>query len=271
MTRREPLPGLPCFTRGSFSVRAMDLLDSEQRFHDRQALARTDTFAGDPDRLLVDDSWLDHETWIRPAFAALGDVAGHRVLDYGCGHGMASVVLARCAAAVTAFDLSPGYLAEARARARANGVRIDLVCADAERLPFADDSFDRVWGNAVLHHLDLDRAARELRRVLRSGGRAVFCEPWVGNALLNWARARLPYPGKGRTPDEHPLRPRDLRPLRRVFPGLTVRGFQLMSMVRRVLQPGRLTASLERMDERLLTRFPGLQRFCRYVVLTLRR
>src|SRR5207249_10548554 len=67
--------------------------------------------------------------------------------------------------------------------------------------------------------------------------------------------------------DEHPLRPRDLRPLRRVFPGLSVRGFQLLSMVRRVLRPGRLTASLEWLDERLLIRFPALQRYCRYVVL----
>src|SRR5437763_6956948 len=134
----------------------MDRLDCEQVFHDDQARERALTFERDPGRLVfADDSYLDHETWIRPAFAALGDVAGLRVLDYGCGHGMASVVLARRGAAVTAFDLSPGYLAEAQARARANGVRIDLVCADAERLPFADDSFDRIWGNAVLHHLDL--------------------------------------------------------------------------------------------------------------------
>src|SRR5262249_62001945 len=158
-----------------------------------------------------------------------------------------------------------------RARAEANDVRIVFLCAAAESLPFADSSFDRVWGNAVLHHLDLGQAARELRRVLRPGGRAVFCEPWGGNPLLNWARARLPYPGKSRTPDERPLRPRDLRPLRKVFPGLTVRGFQLLSTVRRRLRPGRLTASLERMDERLLTRFPALQRFCRYIVLTLPR
>jgi len=253
-------------------VSAMDRLGSEQLFHDHQALGRADTFCRDPDRLRFDDdAWLDHETWIRPAFAALGEVAGLRVLDYGCGHGMASVVLARRGAHVTAFDLSPGYLAEARARASANSVSVGLVCADGERLPFADASFDRVWGNAVLHHLDLGRAARELRRVLRPGGLAVFCEPWGGNLLLNWARARLPYSGKGRTPDESPLRPRDLRPLRRVFPRMVVRGFQLLSMVRRILRPGRLTASLERFDARLLEHFPALQRFCRYVVLTLPR
>src|SRR5262249_24259962 len=158
-----------------------------------------------------------------------------------------------------------------RARAEANDVRIVFLCAAAESLPFADSSFDRVWGNAVLHHLDLGRAARELRRVLRPDGVAVFCEPWGGNPLLNWARARLPYPGKGRTPDERPLRPRDLRVLRRVFPGLTVQGFQLLSMARRVLRRGRLTAALERWDESLLARLPGLQRFCRYVVLVFRR
>src|SRR5262245_8040667 len=153
-----------------------DRLDSERAFHDRQALDRSASFRAAPDRLqFSDDSYLDHETWVRPAFAALGDVTGLRVLDYGCGHGMAAVVLARRGARVMAFDLSPGYLAEARNRARANGVCVDYVCADGERLPFADGSFDRVWGNAVLHHLDMDRAARELRRVLRPGGSAVFC------------------------------------------------------------------------------------------------
>ena len=248
----------------------MDRLDSEQLFHDRQALERSATFSHQPDKLCFDDdAYLDHETWVCPAFESLGDICGLRVLDYGCGHGMAAVVLARRGARVTAFDLSPGYLAEAQQRAAANGVAVDFVCADGERLPFADGSFDRVWGNAVLHHLDPRRAAAELWRVLRPGGVAVFCEPWGGNLLLNWARSHLPYPGKGRTPDEHPLRPRDLHVLRRVFPELGVRGFQLLSMLRRVLRSGRLTDALERCDARLLTTFPGLRRLCRYVVLTL--
>ncbi len=119
---------------------------------------------------------------------------------------MASVVLARRGGRVTAFDLSPGYLQEARRRTEANGVNVSFVRADGERLPFADASFDRVWGNAVLHHLDVTIAARELHRVLAPGGVAVFCEPWGENPLLNLARRRLPYPGKERTPDEIPLR-----------------------------------------------------------------
>jgi SAM-dependent methyltransferase len=243
----------------------------EQTFHDRQAAERAQVLAHPAVLRFEDDAWLDHETWIRPAFERLADVAGQRVLDLGCGHGMAAVVLARRGAQVTALDLSPGYLAEARRRCAANGVKAAFVQADGDRLPFADGSFDRIWGNAVLHHLDLRTAGRELRRVLALGGRAVFCEPWGENPLLEWARRRLPYPGKRRTPDERPLRRRDLRLLAESFPRLVCEGFQLLGMARRVLGPGRLTAGLEWCDARLLRRWPLLRHLCRYVVLTLPR
>jgi ubiquinone/menaquinone biosynthesis C-methylase UbiE len=203
--------------------------------------------------------------------ARLGNVRGLHVLDYGCGHGMASVVLARRGARVTAFDLSEGYLSEASRRAVANGVHLDLVQADGQRLPFADAVFDRVWGNAVLHHLDLNLAGRELFRVLKPGGVAVFCEPWGENPLLRWARRHLPYPGKERTRDEEPLRLRHVCILRHIFPRVEWQGYQLLSMARRVLRPSRLTGGLERCDSVLLRRLPGLQRYCRYVVLQLHK
>jgi SAM-dependent methyltransferase len=252
-------------------VNATDRLGEEIAFHDRQARARAADLRRPDDLRFDDDDYLDHETWIRPAFERLGDVAGRRVLDFGCGHGMAGVVLARRGARVTAFDLSAGYLAEARRRAEANGVRLDLVQADGERLPFAAQSFDAIWGNAVLHHLDLARAARELHRVLRPGGVAVFCEPWGENALLEWARRRLPYPGKQRTRDERPLRAAGLGPLRAAFPGLAVEGYQLLAMARRLLGARRVGQALAWCDARLLRRVPGLSRYCRYVVLTLPR
>ncbi len=253
----------------TFGMTARDRLTVEQDFHDFQCGQRAAAFPFDDALRFTDDAYLDHESWIRSALARLGPLDGRRVLDYGCGHGMAAVVMARAGARVTAFDLSPGYADEARHRARANGVSIYLAAADGERLPFADGAFDRVWGNAVLHHLDLRKAARELRRVLAPGGVAVFCEPWGENPLLTWARRCLPYPGKGHTPDERPLRLRHLPILREVFPRLDVEGWQFLSMARRVLRPGKITAGLERCDERLLRWAPVLRRFCRYVVLTL--
>src|SRR5205085_9103510 len=60
--------------------RAMDRLRSEQHFHDRQARER----AAGVSLRFDDAAYLDHETWIRPAFARLGAVRGLRVLDYGC-------------------------------------------------------------------------------------------------------------------------------------------------------------------------------------------
>ncbi len=245
-------------------------LASERRFHDEQASARARALRP-PDYRFADESYLTHESWIAPAFDALGDVRNRHVLDLGCGHGMASVVLARRGAMVTGCDLSLGYVREARMRADANRVPARFLVCDGERLPFADGAFDRIWGNAILHHLDLRIAATELYRVLAPGGIAVFCEPWAGNRWLNWARAGLPYPGKQRTVDESPLRPRDLDQLRAAFPRLHVRGYQLLSMFGRVCKRPRLVSALAWCDDFLLNRLPGWQRYCRYVVITIHK
>jgi len=249
----------------------MDLkrLELERAFHDRQAAERDLTFRMDPARLRFEnDSYLDHESWVRPALEQLGAVAGRQILDFGCGHGMMAVTLARLGARVTGFDLSSGYIREASARACANSAQVQLLAADAERLPFADASFDGIWGNAILHHLDLGRTAREIRRVLRSGGRAVFCEPWGENPVLAWARNRLNAPNK-RTPTEKPLRKCQLAVLRATFHDVRLRGFQFFGIGGRAWPGLSWSRCLEGFDRRLLGRVPGLQRLSRYMVITL--
>src|SRR5439155_17351646 len=112
-------------------MNATDRQQGECAFHDQQAWQRAATFRQRPQALFFeDDFYLDHETWIRPAFEQLGEVRGLNVLDYGCGHAMAAVVLARRGASVTAFDLSPGYLEEARRRAQANGISVQFAQAN---------------------------------------------------------------------------------------------------------------------------------------------
>ena len=88
--------------------------------------------------------------------------------------------------------------------------------------------------------------------------------------MLNFARTRLPYPGKDRTPDENPLTRRDLKPLRALFPSVEVRGFQLLGMVRRVWRNRRALNLLDAADARLLRAAPALGNWCRYVVIVLR-
>ena len=96
---------------------------------------------------------------------------GARVLDVAAGTGNASLEAARSGAHVTASDLTPELLDAGRARAEAAGAELEWVEADAERLPFEDESFDVVIsaiGVMFAPHHQL--AADELVRVCKPGG-----------------------------------------------------------------------------------------------------
>jgi SAM-dependent methyltransferase len=100
-----------------------------------------------------------------------------RSLEIGAGTGYFSLNLLRAGvvAKATCTDISPGMVTALAANARRLGLEVRTARADAESLPFADESFDLVLGHAVLHHLpDLGRTFSELHRVLRPGGRIAF-------------------------------------------------------------------------------------------------
>ena len=199
----------------------------------------------------------------------LGDLEGKRVLEYGCGLGALTIVLARSGAEVTSFDLSEASIDFARARAERNGVadRIRFVVADGENLPFADGSFDLAVGKAILHHLDPAAGAAELARVLAPGGRAAFSEPLGMNPILVFVRNHVPYPGKHERGADRPLTANDLRLWGAPFADARMRPFHLLSMVERGLGFGHPLPFLRKADRWLLARFPRLRRLCRYAVL----
>jgi ubiquinone/menaquinone biosynthesis C-methylase UbiE len=107
-----------------------------------------------------------------------GSEAFGRALEIGAGTGYFSLNLLQAGVIGEAVctDISRGMLDELERSAARLGVEVLAVRCDAQELPFPDDSFDLVFGHAVLHHLpDLDAAFREFRRVLRPGGRIAFC------------------------------------------------------------------------------------------------
>ena len=111
-----------------------------------------------------------------------------RSLEIGSGTGYFTLhlALAGLVAEPVASDISAGMLATLERSAAELGASVATARCDAADLPFPDGSFDLVLGHAILHHLpDVDAAFAELARVLRPGGRLVFCgEPSRGGHRL---------------------------------------------------------------------------------------
>ncbi len=203
----------------------------------------------------------------------LGDLRGQRVIEYGCGLGKLTVLLARSGAHVSAFDLSEQSIEVARRRAQMTGVedRITFQVSAGEQLPYDDGAFDIAVGKAVLHHLDAEAGARELARVLRPRGRAAFSEPLGTNPVVQFVRDYVPYPHKHERGADIPLRRSDIDAWMAPFSEARLQGVQLFSMVERGLGFHQKLPVLREYDRLLLKRWPQLWPLCRYAVLTLQR
>ncbi|MDP1571602.1 MAG: methyltransferase domain-containing protein [Vicinamibacterales bacterium] len=112
--------------------------------------------------------------------------AGERVLEIGAGIGTDHVQFAINGAITTDIDLSSGHLELAKENFRLRGLQGTFVHHDAERLPFDDDTFDVVYSNGVIHHTpNTYDVVREIRRVLRPGGKAIVMV-YAENSLHYW-------------------------------------------------------------------------------------
>lgn len=112
----------------------------------------------------------------RPALEPLiGEIAGAKVLDLGCGSGVYALWLADRGAEVTGLDLSPVMVALAREKAGARAASLDLGIADIGRsLPFGDDEFDLVFTSTALHYVEnIASVMSEVARVMKPCGRFI--------------------------------------------------------------------------------------------------
>ncbi|MDQ1625868.1 MAG: hypothetical protein QOJ49_1366 [Actinomycetota bacterium] len=141
-------------------------------YHDWEAATYDEKWSISYDQRCID--------YARDRFAAIAGTDGWpyaSALELGCGTGFFLLNLKQAGVLDRGHvtDLSPGMVAAAERNAAALGFTVDGRVADAERIPYADATFDLVVGHAVLHHIpDVELALREVLRVLKPGGRFVF-------------------------------------------------------------------------------------------------
>ncbi len=138
---------------------------------------------------------------------------GRQVLEIGCGAGVWTTNLTRLGADVFPFDLSSSIVLQASQNV--GSTLSHGFVADMHHLPFADACFDVVFGSMVIHHSQRHfELGREVARVLKPGGRAVFHETSARNPLLMLVRGtlvgRFGIP-RNSSSGEYPLRPADVR------------------------------------------------------------
>jgi 2-polyprenyl-3-methyl-5-hydroxy-6-metoxy-1,4-benzoquinol methylase len=203
-------------------------------------------------------------------------LAGKQVLDCCCGTGLSSIYLALQGAQVSAFDASTRAIRTATESAQLSGVA-GSVCfsvMDAQFLAYPARSFDLVYCQSALHiMIDYPRCAGELARVLKPGGRAIFCDEALGHnplmAPFRWWRRR-----RWRAHGGRPLRCADLEAFGRRFDRMNIHYFNLLSQVKAfwgesLCSPATKAAlrSAHRADEAILASCPWIRPFSGKVVV----
>ena len=207
------------------------------------------------------------------AYHVLGDVRGQLVVDFGCGTGENSLLLARRGAQVQAVDISPDLIDIARRRLTLNGIDCGVTfhTASVYEIPLPDASVDMVFGMAILHHLDMRLAARETWRLLKPGGRAIFQEPMRNSGFLRLLRKIFPNRAPDISPFERPLTNAEVNDFARDFSSCRIRPFYLPthSLIRRVFKTPETVRPWATRDAHWLERFPALEHYATVKVIEL--
>jgi ubiquinone/menaquinone biosynthesis C-methylase UbiE len=212
----------------------------EQEFHDRIRSVQDDIHVSDTRWSRdMEDTIKNNPLWVNMKYYAverksrevvvrwfLDHCKGKKVLDYCCGNGDDGVIMANNGAAqVTGIDISEVSIVNCTRRAQEIGKRnLEYQVMDAEAMTFKDRTFDIVTEYGAMHHLNLEKAYREIARVLKPEGHAIFVEALGHNQLIHLYRKLTP---ELRTEWEadHILKKREIELAKTYFDEVTILGF----------------------------------------------
>ncbi|NLU82046.1 class I SAM-dependent methyltransferase [Rhodococcus sp. HNM0569] len=181
----DPAPR-PHATEEEVAAAREDTKLAQVLYHDWEAETYDDKWS-----ISYDERCIDYARGRFDAVAGDQPLPYGRALELGCGTGffLLNLMQSGIAEKGSVTDLSPGMVKVALRNGQNLGLDVDGRVADAETIPYEDDTFDLVVGHAVLHHIpDVEQTLREVLRVLKPGGRFVFAgEPsTVGDFYARW-------------------------------------------------------------------------------------
>jgi ubiquinone/menaquinone biosynthesis C-methylase UbiE len=166
---------------------------------------------------------------VEKVLKTLGEVRDRQVCELGCGTGMLTYELAKRGAVVSAIDISAEAVKITREKVSMfSPAQIKIRQMDACDLSFKDNSFDIITGTFILHHIDILKAASEIKRVLKPGGQAVFSEPLAHNPISNIWRRLTP---DVRTANEWPLSYSEISEMSKHFSSVNCEEFDLLPLL----------------------------------------
>jgi SAM-dependent methyltransferase len=274
------------------AVNIPDGLMSKQCVWDDFARWSECRIARSPQAFVVTGFPYKNEPWGQSFAECLGPLDGKDILDVGCGLGYFSVYAAKSGAKVVGIDLRFKMLTAAQSIAEINGIECQYHQANICRLPFANDSFDIIFGMDILHHLskpDLGRGLSEVHRVLRQQGHALFIEPVENSRMFNFMQNVFPAGRKHSNyyrpsclcfrawaryvaqEDGRDLTSRELVSAGAPFRKVSVRSFGLLNRLDRFFTDKRLIFLMHVADHYILRLLPVLKRYSRQAFVEYRK
>jgi len=215
---------------------------------------------------------LEKEQFFKKAYLKLkkliGNVAGKKILDVGCGKGSFSIYLTQKGGDVIGIDLSSNFIEFCKEEAKKLDLKIEFVEMNAQIPDFPDETFDIIIGSRVIHHLpDMHLFFRECKRLLKKNGFITFIEPLKKNPIVELNRKY--FAPKERTTHEHPLLFSDLKYAEKTFGNIEHEEFFLLSPLamffRRIIKRNslfNLSYRLLNIVDKYLSKIEGLKRYC---------
>jgi len=207
------------------------------------------------------------------AVMGLGDIKGKMVLDFGCGTGWFSVILAKRGAVVEGIDISSTAIEIAKKRAVVNKVTnaVEFKVMSSYKLDYPDGFFDKIIGLSALHHMsDKKHLCNSLHRILKPYGKIVFNEPFGNSKLLE--RLRLLIPIKVQEEDKthwnEQIKYKDLEVFKDKFQ-VEYKEFQFFSRLDRIFKSNWIIKLLGIIDVEFLKNVPFLRKYARDIVIIL--